>query len=114
MTRPCGFGSTAPAVRRRGSVTTGAGTGRDEAGRVDGLRGYVAPKGCSAVGAVAAGWAVPMAGAGSRERVRTTVLVGRDGDTAARLRWTSGQVVDAPPGSGRLLDCLRRAFVLAT
>jgi hypothetical protein len=82
--------------------------------RLDRLVGYVAPSGCSAVGAVAGGWAVPTSGARGRERIRTTVLVGRDGMVAARIRWASGQVVDEPPGSGRLLDCLRRAFALAT
>jgi hypothetical protein len=94
--------------------------------RFDRLMGFCAPRSCCAVGVVAGGWASPIgdstAGAGSsggpgrhgRERIRTTVVVSRDGAVGGRLRLASGQVVDEPPGSGRILDCLRRAFRLPT
>jgi hypothetical protein len=90
----------------------------------DRLVGFVAPKRCSAVGVVAGGWATTTADAdrivsgGSRssprERVRSTVVVQRDGSSFGRLRWASGRVVDEAPTYGRMFDCLRRAVGLAT
>jgi hypothetical protein len=91
----------------------------------DRLVGFVAPRRCSAVGVVAGGWATPLPGRTGtgrqgrqgregRQRVRTTLLVDRDGMGAGRVRWASGRVVDEPPVSGRMLDCLRRALGLAT
>jgi hypothetical protein len=112
--------------------------------RFDRLMGFCAPRACGALGVVAGGWASPMAdhaglgqpasppattaaskaattgtttggpGRPERERVRITVLVGRNGAVAGRLRGASGRVVDEPPGSGRILDCLRRALCLPT
>lgn len=91
----------------------------------DRLLGFVAPSGCSAVGVVAGGWATtgtarPVDDAGTRgctgrrQRIRTTVLVQRDGTSSARLRWESGRIVDEAPTAGRMFDCLRRAVGLAT
>jgi hypothetical protein len=90
----------------------------------DRLVGFVAPRDCSAVGVVAGGWSTPIAehrqiiaGArspGPRERVRSTVVVQRDGSSFARLRWASGRIVDEAPTYGRMFDCLRRVVGLAT
>jgi hypothetical protein len=83
----------------------------------DRLVGYVAPGECSAVGIVAGGWATPLSGCASTsdgQRVRSTVVLDRDGRVAARVRWASGRILDEPPTSGRMLDCLRRALSLAT
>jgi hypothetical protein len=85
----------------------------------DRLFGFVAPRRCSAVGVVAGGWASLINGpsdrtAGDRERVRSTLLLDRDGMAAGRVRWASGRVVDEPPTSGRMVDCLRRAMTLPT
>jgi len=94
----------------------------------DELIGFAAPSDCSAVGVVASGWATKLGGRpdafagsanggaydGGRERVRTTAIVERDGTALARLRWSSGRVVDEAPTSGRIFDCLRRAVGLAT
>jgi hypothetical protein len=94
----------------------------------DELIGFAAPSDCSAVGVVASGWATSLAGRpealaepanrgacdGERQRVRTTVIVERDGTALARVRWSSGRVMDEAPTSGRIFDCLRRAVGLAT
>lgn len=82
----------------------------------DELIGFAAPSDCSAVGVVASGRATKPAGRpdafaepvnggacdGERQRVRTTVIVERDGMALARLRWSCGRVVDEAPTSGRV------------
>ncbi len=101
--------------------------------RLHRLVGFSAPRSCTALGVVAGGWAMVTGGPGGqaapvegpdgalraahpppRERIRTAVLMARDGTVAGRLRWPSGRVSDDAPESGRVFDCLRRALGLAT
>jgi len=89
------------------------------------LVGFSAPLGWTAIGVSAEGWAgryqpdpagyrATAAGDGGRERVRSLVLVDRQGQLAGGLRGRDGLVVDTPPTEGLVLDCLRRALGLGT
>jgi hypothetical protein len=85
--------------------------------RLDRLIGLVAPTACTVVGVIAPGWARPLPvanGEGTRQRIRTVVLVDRERQVAGRIRWQAGGVVDEAPDSGRILDCLYRALGLET
>lgn len=89
------------------------------------LLGLSAPIAWTAIGVSAEGWATPCTDtdhgyradappqAGqmqARARVRTLVLVDRDGQAAGRLRWEDGRVVTEAPAEGLIVDCLRRAM----
>lgn len=87
------------------------------------LLGFSAPASWTAIGVSAEGWAYPCHESGScsrpgasggarRERVRSLVLVGRDGRVAGRLRWPDGRVAGDVPSEGLVLDGLRHALNL--
>lgn len=85
------------------------------------LQGFSAPANWTAIGVCAEGWAYPSPGIGhsdrpgapagpGRERVRSLVLLGREGQVAARLRWQDGRVAKEAPAEGLMMDCLRRSL----
>lgn len=85
------------------------------------LLGFSAPIAWSAIGVSAEGWATPCASGdhgyradtlddARRERVRSLVLLDRDGLVAGRLRRPDGRVVSEAPEEGMIVDCLRRAL----
>ena len=85
------------------------------------LVGFSAPLAWTAIGVCAEGWAypdpmaehevLPAAATGpGRERVRSLVLLSRDGKVAGRLRWQDGRVVKEAPVEGLMMDCLRRTL----
>ena len=87
----------------------------------DHLLGCVAPEEWVALGVMAGGWAGPMDGSHLRpsahpegQRIRSVVLVGRDGETAGVTRFADGRTIDGAPPEGAAMDCLRRAMGLPT
>ncbi len=85
------------------------------------LIGFSAPLTWTAIGVCAEGWAYPYleaehkvrpaaATGPGRERVRSLVLLSRDGQVAGRLRWQNGRVVKEAPVEGLMRDCLRRSL----
>lgn len=85
------------------------------------LLGFSAPIAWSAVGVSAEGWATPCATTdhgyradtsddARRDRVRSLVLLDRDGLVAGRLRRPDGRVAREAPEDGMIVDCLRRAM----
>jgi hypothetical protein len=79
------------------------------------LDGYVAPPDTLAIGVITGGWVGPMGeGAPSqhpfRQRVTSTVLVGRVGNVAARVRTEDGPLLDTSPTEGAVLDALKASL----
>ncbi len=85
------------------------------------LMGFTAPGHWTAIGVSAEGWAFPYPEATDghpsgntadvvRERVRTLVLVSRDGRAVGKVRWQDGRVVEEAPAEGLVLECLRLAL----
>lgn len=81
------------------------------------LRWYRPPADCIALGLVSAGWAAPIdspvrpSAHPDAQRVVQAVVVARDGAVGARIRFPDGSVVDpGTPGTGRVLDALRRSL----
>lgn len=89
-----------------------------------GLVGWRAPPECHAVGVIATGCACMEEGPtesplrslkpGVTPGLRICCLVARDGRIGWRMVLPSGESSDDAPESGRILDCLRRCFGLAT
>jgi hypothetical protein len=86
----------------------------------DGLIGWVATPDCQAVGVVATGRIRALEGAPpglvvpTRNHIRMACVVARDGQVAWKTSVPDGLPADQPPAEGRMLDCLRRCFGLAT
>ncbi|MGH9185021.1 MAG: hypothetical protein ACRD0U_04260 [Acidimicrobiales bacterium] len=94
------------------------------------LLGFTAPGSWWALGTLTGGWAAPetlddremargrLASRPSAHpeavRVRSLVLMSRDGSVAGRTRMADGRQIDEPPSEGLAIDGLRRAFGLAT
>lgn len=101
------------------------------------LVGFVAPPECGTLATVGYGWARslegeagvagrvgPLGGSspgpvvrlapGERRRCRAVCVMTRTGDLGGYLRTGPAILIDEPPSLGRLPDCMRRAFGLAT
>ena len=84
------------------------------------LMGFTAPREWSALGVCAEGWAASTdsgcrpSQAKGRMRMRTTVLVSRDGPVASGLRFAGEDFTPMPGGEGMILDALLRAMRLPT
>jgi hypothetical protein len=87
--------------------------------------GFVAPPGCNAIATVGYGWArgiedggppppVEILAPGERRRVRIVCLMTRTGDMAGYLRDGPTVLLNEPPTVGRVVDCMRRCFLLPT
>lgn len=82
------------------------------------MLGFSAPIAWTAIGVSTEGWATPCADVdrvdtpqdATRERVRSLVLLSRDGLVAGRLRRPDGRMVSEAPEEGLIVDCLRRAL----
>ncbi|MDQ1427219.1 MAG: hypothetical protein QOK39_695 [Acidimicrobiaceae bacterium] len=91
---------------------------------VDALAGFVAPPDCHAIVTVGYGWAHSLAegtppgrallGPDGRRRCRVVCLVSRSGEVAGYLRDGPNILIDEAPTVGRVIDYIRRAFLLPT
>lgn len=126
ITTERGWGQPPLLLRVEGDLDTGCdldlGVKELDGHPAQALLGFSAPMAWTALGVSAEGWATPCAdvphgyraeapaGASTRERVRSLVLLGHRGDPVGWLHWKDGRRHAEPPTEGLLVDCLRRAL----